>query len=218
MCHGGTSGAVPETPGAPGRGPGPKTQTLSSHHPGSLFPKPWNLQGDEAAFTHLDFVPVVSVLLQHAGRVQRGLRHHRGLLEGHARRLEPAGTWGQAHHRLPQPSSQAQMRKPRLRELKEPGGGRRWGSATHLWPSPRRPEPSPACLAALLATPPTTGGAHVDPGVVHELRDGQALRGVRLQQEADQLLGWERARRGEGTEFLEASPPSRPRHHKLPTS
>lgn len=33
------------------------------------------------------------------------------------------------------------------------------------------------------------GGTHVDPGMVHELCDGQPLSGVRLQQEADQLLG-----------------------------
>lgn len=26
--------------------------------------------------THLDLIPVVSILLQHSGRVERGLRHH----------------------------------------------------------------------------------------------------------------------------------------------
>lgn len=69
-----------------------------------FFQNPGTCRESEAGFTHLDFVPVVSVLLQHSGRVQRGLRHHRGLLEGaHARGLEPVGTRWQAHHWLPPP-------------------------------------------------------------------------------------------------------------------
>lgn len=54
-------------------------------------------------------------------------------------------------------------------------------------------EPPPSCPAVPLQldTLPAMGGggAHVDPGVVHKLSDGQPLCGVRLQQEADQLLG-----------------------------
>lgn len=71
------------TPSAPGMGHGPKTQALSRD--ATLESPSQNLgacRETEAESTHLDFVPVVFVLLQHAGRVEWGLWHHHGLLKG----------------------------------------------------------------------------------------------------------------------------------------
>lgn len=59
---------------------GPKTQVLGGHHPAVPFSKTLRPAGRWS--THLDFIPVVSVLLQHSGCVEWSLRHHHRLLEG----------------------------------------------------------------------------------------------------------------------------------------
>lgn len=111
--------------------------------------------------------------------------------------LQAPGTALAARTPPPAPFFGAPVGNPRLRAVKEPDetrskGRERQGTTACLWPTPGPLEPS-TLLAALLelVTRPTTGrgGTHVDPGMVHELCDGQPLGGVRLQQEADQLLG-----------------------------
>ena len=108
---------------------GSKTQVLGSHHPAAPFSKTLRPVGRWS--THLDFIPVVSVLLQHSGRVEWSLGHHHRLLEGAPSPwIRPCRHLGQ--HRLPPtptPFFRAPVGNPRLRVVKEPDATRSKGRA-----------------------------------------------------------------------------------------
>lgn len=98
-CHGQTTAAVTDI-----RREGTKDPGSGWSPPWSpFFQNPATCREAEGESTHLDFIPVVFVLLQHSGCVEWSLWHHHRLLEGAPGPwIRPCGHPGQ--HWLPYPT------------------------------------------------------------------------------------------------------------------
>lgn len=124
---------------------------FASHHPGVPFSKSLSRREAETESTHLDLIPVVPVLLQHSGRVERSQRHHCGLLEEATSPDYELQPWGTACPPHPPPFSQSRVGRQRLREAREAVRLQVGGHNHTSVAGARASVPSPSCLAALPA-------------------------------------------------------------------